>query len=244
MNEPAAKNNLPAYVSFAAFTNFLNRLREAGVPSRIDRSVMGSASGSLISAVLAALRSFELIDDAQRPTEAMRALVNASDEDRKASFKQLFEQGYTFLSEDPDFHLETATTAQLTQKFRDQGMGGSTITKGIAFFLALAKAADVKVSPHLKAPPAPRANGKKSQKSAKSVLQRETGGNSDPNRDEDLEGEGEDVERFEIPIPNKPSVRVIVPRDLDADDWEMLQSMISVYIKRWKGFKEAKETKE
>jgi hypothetical protein len=30
---------------------------------------------------------------------------------------------------------------------------------------------------------------------------------------------------------------VIVPQDLDADDWEMLQSMITVYIKRWKGFK-------
>ena len=28
---------------------------------------------------------------------------------------------------------------------------------------------------------------------------------------------------------------------LDADDWEMLQSMITVYIKRWKGFKSKPE---
>ncbi len=240
MSESIAKAVLPAYVSFAAFMNFLNKLRDTGVPSRIDRSLMGSASGSLISSVLAALRSFELMDDAQRPTDAMRTLVMASDGDRKDVFKQLFETGYSFLKGDPDFHLETATTAQLTQKFRDQGMSGSTVTKSIAFFLALAKAADVKVSPHMKAPSAPKGNGKSAKKLAKAVSVREPDTNVDLVSEVE-EGDGEDVERFEIPIPNKPSVRVIVPRDLDADDWEMLQNMISVYIKRWKGFKASKE---
>ncbi|WP_238866747.1 DUF5343 domain-containing protein [Achromobacter xylosoxidans] len=243
MSESATKSVLPAYVSFAAFTNFLNKLRDTGVPSRIDRSVMGSASGSLISSVLAALRSFELIDEAQRPREAMRTLVTASDEGRKEIFKQLFERGYSFLQGDPDFHLETATTAQLTQKFRDQGMSGSTVTKSIAFFLALAKAADIKVSPHMKAPPAPKTNGKASRKPVKASPTREL--ENDPDSvPEAEEGDNEDVERFEIPIPHKPSVRVIVPRDLDADDWEMLQNMITVYIKRWKGFKASKETQE
>lgn len=240
MSESVAKSVLPAYVSFAAFTNFLNKLRDTGVPSRIDRSLMGSASGSLISSVLAALRSFELIDEAQRPTDAMRTLVMASDEGRKEVFKELFEKGYSFLTGDPDFHLETATTAQLTQKFRDQGMSGSTVTKSIAFFLALAKAADVKVSPHMKAPPAPKSNGKSTKKSAKAVPVQEPGSNVDLPPEVE-EGDDEDVERFEIPIPHKPSVRVIVPRDLDADDWEMLQNMITAYIKRWKGFKASKE---
>ena len=41
---------------------------------------------------------------------------------------------------------------------------------------------------------------------------------------------------FSVTIPGKQSVKVIVPSDLDADDWEMLQSMITVYVRRWKGF--------
>ncbi len=42
--------------------------------------------------------------------------------------------------------------------------------------------------------------------------------------------------RFEVPIPGKPSAVVLVPDDLDADDWEMLNSMMTTYISRWKKF--------
>jgi len=43
--------------------------------------------------------------------------------------------------------------------------------------------------------------------------------------------------RFEVPIPGKPSAVVMVPDDLDADDWTMLSSMMTTYIERWKKFK-------
>jgi hypothetical protein len=232
VNDSAAKTIPPVYVSWGAFLNFINRLRDTGVPHRIDRSLMGSQSGSLISALIAGLKALNLIDDSQRPTETMKQLVAATDEARQPIYKQMFESAYSFVHQDQDFHLATATTAQLSQKFREQGMSGSTITKAIAFFLTLAKSADVKVSPHLKAPPAPRTNGKKPTKAAQKR-------DAEPDGEEQVyeESVDEDVERFEIPIPGKSSVRVIVPKDLDADDWEMLQSMITVYIKRWKGFK-------
>jgi hypothetical protein len=42
--------------------------------------------------------------------------------------------------------------------------------------------------------------------------------------------------RFEVPIPGKPSAVVLVPDDLDADDWEMLSTMMTTYIGRWKKF--------
>jgi hypothetical protein len=232
VNEPSPKTLPPVYVSWGAFVAFINKLRDTSVPQRIDRSLMGNASGSLISSLMAAIKSLGLIDEAQRPTEAMKALVAAKDEQRKPLYEALFRSAYTFVNDDPDFHLESATTAQLSQKFREQGMSGSTVIKAIAFFLSLAKAADVKVSPHLKAPQSPRPNGKKLTKVA--VKLESEGGAEEPAAEE---GDGEDVERFEIPIPGKASVRVIVPKDLDADDWEMLQSMITVYIKRWKGFK-------
>lgn len=46
--------------------------------------------------------------------------------------------------------------------------------------------------------------------------------------------EPSDVERFSIPIPGKPSAVIIVPKGLDADDWDMLNEMMGTYIKRWK----------
>ncbi len=50
--------------------------------------------------------------------------------------------------------------------------------------------------------------------------------------------------RFEVPIPGKPSAVVIVPDDLDGDDWEMLSAMMTTYINRWKKFKKPTSTQE
>lgn len=41
-----------------------------------------------------------------------------------------------------------------------------------------------------------------------------------------------DVECFTIPIPGKDAAVITVPRNLDADDWDMLSLMIATYIKR------------
>jgi hypothetical protein len=41
-----------------------------------------------------------------------------------------------------------------------------------------------------------------------------------------------DVERFTIPIPGKEAAEIAVPKNLDADDWDMLSAMIATYIKR------------
>jgi hypothetical protein len=41
-----------------------------------------------------------------------------------------------------------------------------------------------------------------------------------------------DVERFTIPIPGKQAAIISVPKDLEADDWDMLSVMIETYIKR------------
>lgn len=236
MSDQSTKIVPPAYVSFTAFVNFINKLRETVVPHRIDRSLMGNQSGSLISALIAALKFFELVDDSQRPTPLMHQLVKASDEERKLIYGQMFENGYATILGDPNFNLASATTAQLTEKFREAGVSGSTVAKCVALFLSLAKAASITVSHHIKAPTVSRANGKRSGKlSAKREAEIGLEGNAAGDIDHD--GDNEEVERFEIPIPGKPSVRVIVPRDLDGDDWEMLQSMITVYIKRWKGFK-------
>jgi hypothetical protein len=216
-----------------SFTAFLNSLRDAGtVPTRIDKTLMSKASGSQQSGMLAALRFLGLIDEAGKPKEQFKPLVLAQDDARKPLLEAIVRESYAFLFNDPEFDLHHASSGEMTQKFRNLGISGSTLTKTIAFFLSAAKEYGIPVSPHVKAPPPPK-NGVMARKAAKVTeeLTRESDGKT---RDED---DGPDVERFEIPLPGKRSVKVIVPNSLDADDWEMLQSMISVYIKRWKGFK-------
>ncbi|WP_242109100.1 hypothetical protein [Luteimonas aquatica] len=42
----------------------------------------------------------------------------------------------------------------------------------------------------------------------------------------------DDVEHFTIPIPGKEAAVITVPKNLDADDWDMLSTMIGTYIAR------------
>jgi hypothetical protein len=195
-------------------------------------------SGSNQSALLAALKWFELIDDAGLHGERLESLAKAGDE-TGAVLKAMLPAAYKFMA-DGSIDLGRATGSQIEEKFRAYGLSGATITKAMSFFLAACKEAGVAISAHIKLPKVPRPNG-----GAKAKKSRQPAG-VDADGDDAGDGDGAEeddptVERFEIPIPGKSSVKVIVPQDLDADDWEMLQSMITVYIKRWKGFKNKPE---
>jgi hypothetical protein len=43
------------------------------------------------------------------------------------------------------------------------------------------------------------------------------------------------IERFSIPIPGKEGAVISVPKDLEAEDWDMLSVMIETYIRRLRG---------
>jgi len=230
----------PPVISHISLTTFLNTLRDAGtVPARIDKTLMPKASGSQQSGMIAALRYLGLIDDSGKPKEHFKPLVLADDEARKPTLQQIFQDSYAFLFEDPEFDLSHASAGQMTEKFRSLGISGSTLTKTIAFFLAAAKEYGIPVSPHIKPPPAPKANG--SQKRATKTTE-EIKVESDSSKAAQPEEDDPDVERFEIPLPGKRSAKITVPNGLDADDWVMLQTMLAAYVKRWKGF--APEGKE
>lgn len=224
----------PPVISHMSFTGFLNSLRDAGtVPTRIDKTLMPKASGSQQSGMLAALRFLGLIDEIGKPKEQFKPLVQAQDDARKPLLEAIVRESYAFLFNDPEFDLHHASSGEMTQKFRNLGISGSTLTKTIAFFLAAAKEYGIPVSPHVKAPPPPPPkNGSAGKKSAKGL--------DEPSRPLDGKiGDDEDdqeVERFEIPLPGKRSAKIIFPRGLDADDWAMLQIMLGAFVKRWKGF--------
>ncbi|HWA12573.1 MAG TPA: DUF5343 domain-containing protein [Burkholderiales bacterium] len=225
MASEADKQVSPAYLGYNTFTSFLNGLRESGVPLQIDRSIMPKASGSQVSATVTSLKFLKLIDANSKPTALMKQLVEAADEDRGGIIKTMIEQSYGFLF-GPDFDLEKATGQQVAEKFRLLGVSGSTLAKGIAFFLQAAKAAGIKVSPHIKPPPVAKTGPKRGPRKKSDTDE------YDEVLDEEEEEVPDDVMRFQIPIPGKPSAVFTIPKDLEDDDWEMLKTMLDAYIAR------------
>lgn len=229
------KHGSPPVISHISFTSFLNMLRDAdAVPARIDKTLMPKASGSQQAGTLSALRFLGLIDDAGKPGERFKSLVLASDEERKQPLQEILRSSYAFLFSDPDFDLSHASSGQMTEKFRELGIGGSTLTKTISFFLSAAKEYGIHVSPHIKPPQPPKSNS--SPRRTKAAEDDKGDGKPSEKSPEDADNDDPGLERFEIPMPGKRSVKISVPSGLDADDWAMLQTMLAAYIKRWKGF--------
>ncbi|WP_078119615.1 hypothetical protein [Thiosocius teredinicola] len=49
---------------------------------------------------------------------------------------------------------------------------------------------------------------------------------------ENTQSRNENIESFVIPIPGKDSATISVPKGLDDSDWQMMSSMLDLYIKR------------
>lgn len=227
----------PPYGSFKTLVNFSNDVREGGhVPSQIDRSVMPKLSGSAVFETIAALRFLGLVvgDKTVKPTGLFEQYVMAADQDRPAVLRSLLQSSYSFLLSVPDFDIERASGQQVTEIFRQQGLSGTTVIRAISFFLAAAKEAGIKVSHNVKPPPKVPGTGKSKREKKTEIptpAPTEAGTSADV-ADQLPPG----IHRFEIPIPGKASVTVLVPDSLDADDWEMLTSMFGLYVARWKGY--------
>jgi hypothetical protein len=148
MNE-TSKQLAPPYATFSAFVNFLNKLRDTGVPSRIDPSVFGNASGSLSYSIISALKFLKLIDENGTPSQQFIDLVGAKDEGRGVLIRPLIQKNYPSLFK-PPVHLNSMTAGQFDEHMRQEyGVSGSTIDKVALFFISACKLAEIPVSAHL-----------------------------------------------------------------------------------------------
>jgi len=161
---------IPPYVAYSTFTTFLGGLRDH-IPARIDRSVMSRMSGAQQSAIMAALRYFDLVGPDGAPTDALRELVEADDNEYAVQLKSLLEKHYAFLGKD----LERATGSQVAERFRQSGIGGSTVAKAMGFYIAAAKIAGIKLSPHIKPPPVPRPSPSRRTRPSREEFDEENG---------------------------------------------------------------------
>ena len=150
MAEDTKKYSAP-YTTFGSFINFINKLKDNGTPSRIDKSVFGAASGSVIYSIMATLKSLKLINDDGIPSAEFKSFVESDDQTRKIMLKKILRTGYPSLW-DNGINLQTVTAGQFDEHLKDKyDSKGSTIDKAAAFFIAAANYAEEPISTHLKA---------------------------------------------------------------------------------------------
>ncbi len=160
----AERKALPPYLPYRTFRTFVESLRVA-IPGRIDRSLMGTMSGTAQGQLIAALRYLDLITLQGSPTEKLTRLVNSEGTDRQKTLRDILTSAYTFLFHE-GFPLERATVRQLEEKFNTAGASGETVRKCIAFFTAAAKAADLPLSPFIKGARGARGSGGRARRMA------------------------------------------------------------------------------
>lgn len=238
MSKQADKGVTPAYGSLKTLTSFMNEVRDRGhIPLRVDRGEMPKLSGSAANETIATLRFFGLVSgEKAEPTPLFEQYVMATDEDRKSVLDRMIRKSYSFLFDTDGFDIQRATAHQVHELFRQRGVNGSTLVRAVGLFLSATKEAGIKVSPSIK-PPKTASTGARPKKDKKTdIPPTGTPATDDP--------PPPGVHRFELPIPGKPSVQVLVPDSLDALDWDMLSQMFGIYVNRWKGYKPASQKKE
>jgi hypothetical protein len=147
MSDDTSTTFVPPYISFSQLENVLERMRNEGVPARVDRSYLSSWSGSAQAQFLKAARSLELLDEHGRPTDLLKRLVTEPDA-RPTMVAEVLHAKY------PDAIAlgKDATQSQLDEVFRNyDGISGSTTRKAITFYLHAAKFAGIPLSPFFKA---------------------------------------------------------------------------------------------
>jgi hypothetical protein len=137
---------LPPYVPWRTFETYIDSLKAFGssLPNVIDRDSMRTFSGATQSWLLGALRSLKMVDEKGVPRPRLKQIVDASPEDRKGLYRQVIEAEYKFLD---GINLQGATPRQIDAAFESTGATGDTVRKCIGFFVGMAKAADIPLSP-------------------------------------------------------------------------------------------------
>jgi hypothetical protein len=141
-----SKKQLPPYVSYRTFWNFLEGLQQS-MPARIDRSYWGERlSGSTGTQLVAALRFLDMIDNNGFPTAKLRQIVSSKGTQRAETIKQIVRESYDFLFQDT-LDPQSATYSQIEEAFHDNfQMAGDVARKCIKFFIGIASDGGIKIS--------------------------------------------------------------------------------------------------
>jgi hypothetical protein len=143
-----AAGRLPPYLTYATWQKLLEALQKH-TPSQLDRSYFDEFAFSTSTAltIRGTLLFLNLIDGGDKPNKTFTKLIESDGENRKPILKEIIQVAYQPILEGLD--LDNATSGQLQERFRKHGAEGNIGRKCLSFFLALAKDADMILSPGL-----------------------------------------------------------------------------------------------
>jgi hypothetical protein len=147
MAKSKARNPRPAYSPWHSFARALPFLKSAPVPFTVE--VLSRAfNRDVASRLLSSLRTLQLIDEAGNPTPDLRTLVGSLETPLyQPNLQSLIRKNYPFLH---GIKLESAEADDIYKAFcRYTGLDDTTLEKSMSFFVNLAHAAGVPLSPSL-----------------------------------------------------------------------------------------------
>ncbi|MDP3072465.1 MAG: DUF5343 domain-containing protein [Opitutaceae bacterium] len=238
MEETTTKTPNPPYLAFKTFQNFINGFRQAGLPARIDRTVMAGQSGATQSSLMLTLKYFGLIQENGTPTPALVNLVEHPETETK-QYADLARRSYPFIFSN-GLNLETATDGQLQEAFRAAGLGGETIRKGLTFFVMMADAAGIKISPHVKSAKNKAAGNGAAPQRPRRRRPSSSAASDDGDADDPSEFQG-GMKSHVVPLDKEGtrSVRITAPLDMTDKEIRRLQKWMEVTL--FVGWEEADE---
>lgn len=228
MTDETVKKPAPAYSTYKTLMTFIDGLSGA-MPPVVDRSIMARMSGSAQAATLSSLRFLKLIDAMDKPTDLLKGLAGSAGEERQATLRDMVEGAYGLTGE---VDLSTATSGQVGDWFRNQGVRGATVSRAFAFFVRAAEDGGIQLSPYLTdhRPKRPNASNGGGGTGSAARKKKRTRKKANP-PGETIIPKG--TTKFDVPIPGGTVMAsLILPDNLSADDWSMLQQMFDLYAKR------------
>ena len=222
-SEQAKSTRTPPYTSYRTFKTFIEDLRELGVPSRIDRSVLTRFSGVVGTQLMHALRFLGLIEDHGQPTQRLKELVNAHGPGHwPEKLLELLRQGYA-----PMFaiDLETATPSHFNESFRKAfPAADAVVQKCVTFFLYAANDAGVKISGRVLKGRKPRSlTPRRKHASAQAPNKEFEAGTSRPQPD---------TSRIEGSKPSEVLLTYLDPNEMDDEQQAAVWTMLKYFKAR------------
>ncbi|HEY3935534.1 MAG TPA: hypothetical protein VGL65_13055 [Gemmatimonadales bacterium] len=224
------------YGPWAGTRGFLGRLKDGGVPKRIDNSVMRGMSGSARSEVRVAFRFLGLIAADDAALAPLGELVDAFGTDRWEDVltTRLFAAYGGMIGNDSEW-LDTGTAQQLRDHFKAAGSDSSTLDKSVRFFLAAMNDAGVKLSSYFaKGVTTPRAISTRSPNKAKSK-KKPNGGPDGGKHDVTDEKATPGSTRYPFALTGARQAAVILPDTTTVAEWKGISAYVEIMLGAKKG---------
>lgn len=194
---------------------------------------MYKMSGSLQSAMLSALKALDSINSDAEPTDNLKSLIYSSNEQFSTTLAQLTKKTYSFIFND-SIDLKTVSGKKVEEKFKEAGASGSTLTKCIAFFLAITKDANISVSPYVKAPKLNSSTKIKTKSpsttEASASLQNELENTSDKKQPDHS-----DMVKITVPLRDTNDAVIYFPKNMDDNQIKQAVKMADFILKNYYG---------